>query len=126
LQLLVERCVWSIVQIERIDFAAANNRVAEILKRPDIVHIRQPDCTLAAYAEAKRLPIDFLAGLGVRQGVGKYGRLVLSIPYRDRAGATLTTRFGSMAIQRWACPVPARLATSATRRCSPRCRLSMP
>jgi hypothetical protein len=85
--------IFRIVQgIEKLDFATAKLRVAEILKRPDLIRERNPGCTVAAYAETKRLPVEFLAGLGVREVTGRFGKPELEIPYRDRAGNTITTR----------------------------------
>lgn len=49
-------------------------------------------CTLAAYAAAKRLPLPFLAELGLADG--RYGRTpAVLIPYRDRHGAATATRY---------------------------------
>ena len=49
-------------------------------------------CTLAQYAEAKRLPIDFLKTLGIKDM--KYmGIPALRIPYRDAQGKEKVVRF---------------------------------
>lgn len=49
-------------------------------------------CTLAAYADAKRLPIGFLRGLGL--GDALYGgHPVIAIPYKDEAGGLLALRY---------------------------------
>lgn len=49
-------------------------------------------CTLAAYADAKRLPIDFLTGLGLTEFT-YCGSKAIRIPYRDGAGVECATRF---------------------------------
>ena len=51
-----------------------------------------PDCTLESYATAKRLPLDFLANLGVREVPYDGGR-ALRIPYLDEAGEEVSIRF---------------------------------
>lgn len=52
----------------------------------------RPDCTLAAYAEAKRLDLNFLKRLGVRE-VRYQGGSALRIPYLDEAGEEIAVRF---------------------------------
>jgi hypothetical protein len=49
-------------------------------------------CTLAAYAEAKRLPLEFLKGLGVSE-VFHSGGPALRIPYLDISGNEAAVRF---------------------------------
>jgi hypothetical protein len=78
--------------IEGIDFAAAKIRVAKILDRPDLIHHKNPGCTLPAYAALKELPIGFLAELGVREVIGEYGKPELEIPYRGEDGKVVTIR----------------------------------
>ena len=75
-----------LIKVESTDCDAAKIRAAELLKRPDLIRVRKkrgggrdipPDqhrnsatpagCTLMAYAEAKRLPVEFLLSLGLRQ-----------------------------------------------------------
>jgi len=49
-------------------------------------------CTLAAYAEAKRLPVSFLEGLGVREERYRGAPRVV-IPYLDRNDVEVATRY---------------------------------
>jgi hypothetical protein len=49
-------------------------------------------CTLAAYAEAKRLPVEFLSGLGLTD-VHLQGSPAIRIPYRCEDGADGPVRF---------------------------------
>src|SRR5262249_55008094 len=49
-------------------------------------------CTLAQYADQKRLPIKFLEELGIGD-VSYAGRPAIRIPYHDRAGAVVAVRF---------------------------------
>src|SRR5262249_53996738 len=50
------------------------------------------ECTLAQYAKAKRLPIEFLHGIGLCE-IGKPGQRVVAIPYRDPGGHAVAIRF---------------------------------
>jgi hypothetical protein len=81
--------------VEGLDFEAAKIRVAEILGRGDlIVDPAAPPAglTLAAYAEAKRLPVDFLRGLGLHDDT--YLRLpAVRIPYLAADGTELPPRW---------------------------------
>ena len=50
--------------------------------------------TLEAYAAAKRLPVDFLAGLGLATERNPYtGQDAVAIPYRDQGGEPVRTRY---------------------------------
>jgi hypothetical protein len=51
-----------------------------------------PGCTLEQYSEAKKLPVDFLRGLGL-QGVSYQGGPAVRIPYHDESGAAAAIRF---------------------------------
>ena len=51
-----------------------------------------PSCTLEAYAEAKRLPVEFLRSLGLSD-VTYSGSPAVRIPYRDREGQEKAVRF---------------------------------
>jgi len=83
--------IFAVIQeIAGVDFAGAKVRIAEILRRPDL--IRREGCTLLGYAERKRLPVDFLLGLGVRETIGKFGKPQLDIPYRNASGETIAVR----------------------------------
>jgi DNA primase len=83
-----------------IDFAEAKIKVAEMIGRSDLIRSRGAKnagrgrkttadgsataqhlgCRLADYAEAKRLPVDFLQALGVTE-VSYLGKPALKIPY---------------------------------------------
>jgi putative DNA primase/helicase len=79
-------------QIEATDFAAAKRRVAEILGRDDLIRAKNDGCSLAPLAEAKRIPVDWLAALGVREIVDRYGKPAVEIPYRAERGGLIATR----------------------------------
>ncbi|AZF90333.1 MAG: P4 family primase [Phage 5P_3] len=52
-------------------------------------------CTLAEYAEAKRLPVGFLRGLGLADTLERRGRQrigVVQIPYRNEEGRVIAVR----------------------------------
>jgi len=49
-------------------------------------------CTLAQYAEAKGLPIDFLAKIGLSE-ITYVGHPAVRIPYKDASGNIIATRF---------------------------------
>lgn len=117
-----------VAKVEGVDFEAAKIRVAELLKRPDLIRVRgtkqrgrgkggtippkqlrnratpspnannsegltvargdatpdntatPPGCTLAALAEAKKLPLPFLQSVGLRD-VSYCGAPAIRIPY---------------------------------------------
>jgi hypothetical protein len=95
-------------------FEQAKIRAAELLKRPDLIRERRarkkrggggdipPDqhrnsatpagCTLMAYAEAKRLPVEFLLSLGLRQ-ISYQRAPAISIPYFGVDSAEPAVRF---------------------------------
>ena len=58
------------------------------------MHTSISGCTLEQYADAKRLPVDFLRGLGLSEYVDNRwpGHRVLRIPYRDGEGNELAVR----------------------------------
>jgi hypothetical protein len=100
--------------VEGIEFDAAKIRVAELLKRPDLIRQRRarktqgrgdisPEqyrngatppagCTLASYARAKRLPIEFLRSLGLTE-ITYLGWPAVRIPYYDGNGGEAAVRF---------------------------------
>jgi len=53
--------------------------------------LASPGLTLAAYAEAKKLPQDFLRNVGVRE-IRYQGRPAVSIPYLDETGREIAVR----------------------------------
>jgi hypothetical protein len=58
------------------------------------VHNARPEhgCTLEGYSEEKKLPIDFLRGLGLRD-VTYLDKLAVRIPYPDEEGQEVAVRF---------------------------------
>lgn len=54
--------------------------------------LHAPDCTLEAYTEAKRLPVEFLRRLGIREAPYQ-GGVALRIPYLDESGEEAAIRF---------------------------------
>jgi hypothetical protein len=104
-----------IMNVERMDFEAAKIRAAELLNRSDLVRERckktqrgevgvkpsdqhcndatpHPGCTLAAYAEAKQLPIAFLHKIGLSQ-ISYQGSPAIRIPYFAQDGREVAVRF---------------------------------
>ncbi len=51
-----------------------------------------PEVNLTQYASAKKLPVEFLQGLGLKT-VNWFGRSVVEIPYLDMDGSMLSKRF---------------------------------
>lgn len=103
-----------LMKVESIDFDTAKIRGAELLGRPDLIRERPakrrggggaipPEqrcngatpvgCALAAYAEAKRLPINFLRSLGLTQVAYYQGAPAVKIPYLTADGAEASVRF---------------------------------
>ncbi len=102
-----------LMEVEGIAFDAAKVRAAELLKRPDLIrerHARRrkgggdspsPEqqrngatpagCRLADYAEAKRLPLDFLLANGLRE-ISYEQMRAISIPYFSHDGSDPAVR----------------------------------
>jgi hypothetical protein len=100
--------------VEEIEFEAAKLRAAELLKRGDLIRERNrlkprgergdtpPEqgcngatpagCRLADYAEAKRLPLDFLLANGLRE-ISYQGAPAISIPYFSHDGSDPVIRY---------------------------------
>jgi hypothetical protein len=100
--------------VEGIGFDAAKIDAAELLNRPDLIRERRarkrtgeggnmtPEqrcndttpagCWLADYAEAKRLPLDFLLANGLRQ-ISYLGSPAISIPYFTHDGGDPAIRY---------------------------------
>ncbi len=77
--------------------AARAPRVGRAEEGAPLLHRRTTNAqalglTLSQYAEAKRLPLDFLAGLGVTQ-ISYLNRPAVRIPYFDARGSLAATRF---------------------------------
>ena len=73
-----------------------------VLTPPETTATAQPfGCTLDAYAEARRLPVEFLTGLGLADSTYPRGsgNLAVRIPYRDETGQERATQF-RVALQR--------------------------
>ena len=103
-----------LAKVESISLNQAKVRAAELLKRSDLIKERgarkrkggggniPPEqhrngataagCTLAAYAEAKRLPIEFLGSLGVSE-IYLQDVPALKIPYLGTGGVEIAVRF---------------------------------
>jgi hypothetical protein len=104
-----------VCRMRSINFEAAKIAVAEMIRRPDLIrHFsaqrgdggrgrhNTPDngstaqhplgCTLAAYAEAKKLPMEFLRSLGLTD-VFINGMAAVKIPYFDANGTDAAVRF---------------------------------
>lgn len=86
-----------IMKLQGCTFAEAVSYAAELFgldaARP--ATRSQTRATLRTYAEAKRLPMDFLQGLGVADGIysgDKGNSKAMLIPYRNRAGEVVTSR----------------------------------
>lgn len=67
------------------------NNVDGYIPRNNTATLQHP-CTLEHYAEAKKLPVEFLKGLGLSDTKNK-GTPAVRIPYRDRGGAEPAVRF---------------------------------
>jgi hypothetical protein len=100
--------------VEGIEFEAAKIRAAELLKRPDLIRERgarkreggkggippeQPcngatlgGCRLAEFAEAKRLPLEFLLANGLRE-ISYQRSPAISIPYFSNDDSDPAVRF---------------------------------
>jgi hypothetical protein len=102
-----------LMKVEGIDFEAAKVRTAELLNRSDLIRERgrkkkreggsstpgnntataqHPGCTIAVYAEAKKIPVEFLRSVGLSE-FKLNGTPVLRIPYFDASGAEVAVRF---------------------------------
>jgi hypothetical protein len=101
-----------LMKVEGIDFKTAIVR-AKLLTRSDLIRERRrkkkgeggsstpgnntataqhPGCTLAVYAEAKKIPVEFLRSVGLSE-FKLNGIPVLRIPYFDASGAEVAVRF---------------------------------
>jgi hypothetical protein len=102
-----------VIKVENLDFGRAKIRVAELLGRSDLIRERRSKkrggvstvspaqhynsatsagCRLADYAAAKRLPIEFLMSLGIRE-ISYLGSPALRIPYFESGGGEPSIRF---------------------------------
>ena len=87
--------------VEGIEFDAAKVRAAELLNRPELVRERRArkrkgespsGLHLAGYAQAKRLPIEFLRSLGLTE-ITYLGAPAIRIPYYGVSGGESAVRF---------------------------------
>jgi hypothetical protein len=101
-----------LMKVERIDFDAAKIRAAELLGRGDLIRgsakrrgeggnvsleqlcngATPAGCTLAAYAETKKLPIEFLRSLGLSE-ISYLGAPAVRMPYLSVGGTEAVVRF---------------------------------
>jgi hypothetical protein len=102
-----------VMKVENISFETAKLRVAQLLRRPDLICERRarnsqgeedvltskkprngatPGCRLADYAAAKSLPPEFLQSLGIRE-ISYFGSPALRIPYFGEDGGESSIRF---------------------------------
>jgi len=82
----------AIIRMRGLDFASAKIAAAEILGRTDLIVEPGEGLTLATYAEAKRLPLEFLRELGLHDA--KLGQTpVMAIPFRNAEGRPSGTHF---------------------------------
>ena len=81
-----------------LDFEASKIMVLELIGRddlivdPDVNRSHAAGLTLAEYAAAKKLPVDFLHGLGLRD-ISYNGRAAVEIPYLAPDGRVQATRY---------------------------------
>lgn len=88
-------------KIENLDSSEAYKRLLSIAGIEPEQKIQRSKYTIQDYADEKRLPLDFLTSLGV-----KNGRLGISISYMDESGKVVSTR------QRYAPNSPIRFTWS--------------
>lgn len=81
-----------IMQVKGIGFREALEELANIAGLNREEPQAPPRLTLRMYAEAKHLPVDFLQGLGLTDGI-REGNGVVLIPYRGRKGEHLRTKW---------------------------------
>jgi hypothetical protein len=84
------------MHLHGLSFEDAKLRVVELLHRQDLIvdpnAPPSPGLTIAQYAEAKRLPLEFLYGLGLRDT--KYGNQpAVRIPYQRPDGGKPSVKF---------------------------------
>ncbi len=83
------------MHFQGLDFEAAKLRIVELLGRTDLIigpQTEAPGLTLEEYAQAKKLPIEFLLGLGVRQATYG-GRPAVRMPYTPADGGPPSIKF---------------------------------
>ena len=78
--------------------AALGLRMRDLFEQPSVAALqgcgggKTQEISLASYAEAKRLPVDFLTQLGVSERK-YYGRNSLRMAYFDESGLEIAKRF---------------------------------
>lgn len=104
-----------LIKVEGSDLDAAKLRAAELLNRTDLIRARRKNkrrketavllpetvcnsatpagCRLSEYAEAKKLPIEFLRSLGVSEITNYQGAPAVRIPYFAADGTEAAVRF---------------------------------
>ncbi|MDY6950239.1 MAG: hypothetical protein SWE60_01895 [Thermodesulfobacteriota bacterium] len=72
--------------------AALDLKMSDLFQQNQSVDCSSSGCTLQQYAEAKRLPIEFLLGLGLSD-LHYMGRPAVRIPYTNEVGEQVAVRF---------------------------------
>lgn len=79
-------------KIEKLAPKEAYQRLLEIAGETKKTKQQQKKYTIEDYCGEKRLPLEFIASLGVTNGRLKGGRYNISIPYMDESGAVVSRR----------------------------------
>lgn len=77
-------------KLHGFDTATYRERIVTVAKPKR--WLDSPEVNLTQYAAAKRLPVEFLQGLGLKT-VNWFGRNVVEMPYMDMDGSMLSKRF---------------------------------
>jgi hypothetical protein len=93
-KLVVERMGLTMADLfAQRDSADRGGGGSDPLGKRGYVHTRSEGCTLAAYADAKRLPRDFLEGLGIGEIPNYNGHAAVRFPYLSAEGEEVCVRF---------------------------------
>ena len=84
-----------VMKVLGLSFEEAKIRIAEIIGRTDLITDPSDDkgLTLEGYAEAKKLPVEFLAKLGVREQKSYRAKTAVRIPYFRLNGGSPAIKF---------------------------------
>jgi hypothetical protein len=84
-----------VMKVLGLSFEEAKIRIAEIIGRTDLITDPPADkgLTIEGYAEAKKLPVEFLAKLGVREQKSYRGKTAVRIPYFRLNGGSPAIKF---------------------------------
>lgn len=85
----------AVMKVLGLDFEAAKMRVAEVLGRTDLIidPLNDKGLTLEEYGETKKLPLEFLGKLGVREQNNYRGKTAVRIPYFRLNGGSPAIKF---------------------------------